>query len=547
MTDARSPAPELAETRAPLAGTGILLRFALRQDRIRIPVWAVALTLGTVATAASLEGLLPTEADMRASAEANSSPAGLALSGPIHYVTDYNYGSMMGHQMLGFTAVLVALMSLLMVVRHTRNEEETGRAELVRAAVVGRHAYLTSALLVTVLANLLVAALFALSLGPLRADGYTWGGAVLYGAAHAAVGIFFAAVAAVTAQISAHARGASGMAGAVLGIAYVLRAVGDIDADALSWMSPIGWAQRTYVYVDDRWWPLLIALAAAAAAAAAGYALSVRRDVGAGLRPPRQSRPAASGLLVRPEGFALRLHRGLLIGFGTGMLVLGAAYGGVLAEVEDMVGSIEAIQEALAELGGASLVDAFAAMVMLPISVIAAVYAALAAQRPRSEETSGRAEPLLSTALSRTRWVSSHLVVVLGGSVGMLLVAGLAFGLAGAASTGDNGLILRLTGAALVYVPALWFTAGLAVALLGWLPRAAPVVWLVPVYGFVVGYLGQLLRFPDWMNNLSPFGHLPQVPAESMNWLPVLILTALAAALIAFGLAGFRRRDLETK
>jgi ABC-2 type transport system permease protein len=137
-------------------------------------------------------------------------------------------------------------------------------------------------------------------------------------------------------------------------------------------------------------------------------------------------------------------------------------------------------------------------------------------------------------------------VTLVGGTV-TLALAGLGFGTAGAASTGDGGLVLSLTGAALAYAPALWVTTGVAAVLFGWLPRATAAAWLVPVYAFLVGYLGQILQFPDWMNDLSPFGHVPQLPAKEMDWTPMAVLTAIAAVLIAAGLAGFRRRDLETK
>lgn len=90
-------------------------------------------------------------------------------------------------------------------------------------------------------------------------------------------------------------------------------------------------------------------------------------------------------------------------------------------------------------------------------------------------------------------------------------------------------------------------TIGVAVALYGWFPRAAAVAWIVPVYAFLVGYLGAMLQFPDWMNNVSPFGHVPQLPAADMRWTPLIVLTAVAAGLIRLGLAGFRRRDVETK
>ena len=531
-----------------LAGTRTLIRFILRRDRVRLPVWILALFLGTVAKAANYETLYATPEDRAAAGRTMESPAALAMTGPRHYLDDYTFGSMTGHQMLGFMAVLVGLMSILIVTRHTRNEEETNRAELVRSTVVGRHAPLAAALSVAVLANLALALLLGFGLAAMGIESVGTGGSLLYGFAHAAVGILFAAVAAVTVQITAHTRGASGMALAVVGLAYVLRAAGDASGDeALSWLSPIGWAQRTYVYVDDRWWPLLLCLALAALCAAAAFALSTRRDVGAGLRATRPGRPAASGALTRPLGFALRLHRPMLAGFAAGLLVMGAMYGSILGSADDMLKNIDQIQEALRRTGGATMAESFASMIMVILAVVASVYVVMASLRPRSEESAGRAEPLLATGLSRTRWAGSHLFVAMAGGTAVLLVGGAGIGAAGAVSTGDGGLFLRLLGASLAYAPALWVTAGVAAVLFGRWPRAASAAWAVPVYAFVVGYLGKLLRFPDWMNSVSPFGHVPQLPAADMSWTPMVVLTLIAAGLMWLGLDGFRRRDLETK
>ncbi|WP_405614522.1 ABC transporter permease [Streptomyces sp. NBC_01508] len=552
MTTVTAPAAD--RTAAParsgsgaLAGTGTLIRFGLRRDRVRIPVWVVALTLGTMTTVTEFKTLYSTAAE-RASARASmDSPAALAMTGPRHYLADYNIGSMMGHQLLGFMAVLVGLMSVLIITRHTRDEEETGRAELVRSTVVGHHAQLASALVVATVANLALAALLTLGVLSAGIDGISTGEALLYGLTHAALGLVFAGVAAITVQITAHTRGASGMALAVIGVSYVLRASGDVGNEALSWLTPIGWGQRTYVFVDNRWWPLLLCLALAALTAATGFALSTRRDVGAGLRSARLGRRTASDTLTRPLGFALRLHRGTLLGFGAGLFLMGVMYGSILGDAADMVKNIAQVQEALERIGGVSVAESFASMTMVIVAVVTSVYVVMAALRPRAEESAGRAEPVLATGLSRDRWVGSHVAVALAGGTAVLLVAGLGFGLSGAASVGDGGLVLQLVGAALAYAPALWVTVGVTVVLFGWFPRAGAAAWIVPVYGFLVGYLGSLLQLPGWMNNLSPFGHVPQLPAAEMSWTPMLVLTAVAAGLIWLGLAGFRRRDLETK
>ncbi len=530
-----------------LAGTGVLLRFALRRDRVRIAVWLAALTLGTMATANAFSTLYPGAAERQVTGDAMNSPAGLAFTGPAHYLTDYTIGSMLSHQMLGFMVIMVGIMSVLMVARHTRTEEETGRAELVRAAVVGRHAPLAAALILTVAVNIALALLLTLGLGVLGADGVTWGGSLVYGAAHGAAGITFAAVAAVTIQITEHSRGASGLGLAIVGAAYLVRAAGDSAGSALSWASPIGWAQQTFPYLDDRWWPLALNLVAAAALAAAGFALSVRRDLGAGLRPPRRGRPAASRALTTPLGFALRLHRGMLTGFGIAMLLVGMSYGPFLGDVDEMFRDIGALQDMMASLGGATFVDSFIAMVTRVIAIIAMVYVVITLLRPRAEENSGRAEPVLATGLSRVRWLGGHLTVALLGGPAMLLLAAVALAATGAPTVDQSGLFADIMTAAAAYIPGLWVTAGVTIALVGWFPRAASLAWLVVAYGGVVGYLGPILQLPTWMNTLSPIGHVPALPAEPFTWPPLLALTAIAAALTALGLYGFHHRDLMTK
>jgi ABC-2 type transport system permease protein len=181
------------------------------------------------------------------------------------------------------------------------------------------------------------------------------------------------------------------------------------------------------------------------------------------------------------------------------------------------------------------------------IAVVSMIYVVMATLRARAEETGGRAESLLSTGISRTAWLGGHLAVALLGAVLTQLLAGLGFGLAAAAATGDHAMTGDLIAAALVHVPALWTAAGVALVLFGWLPRATALAWAVPLYAFVVGYLGQILRFPEWTADVSPLGHVPQLPAAPMEWTPVLVLALVAAGLCLLGFAGFRRRDLDTK
>lgn len=530
-----------------LTGTGTLIRFILRRDRVRIPVWILAITVSVVGSVATLPQTYPTRADRQARAELMSNPATVMLTGPGHGVEDYTYGAMTANELLLWAALAVALMSLLLFARHTRAEEESGRAELVRATVVGRHAATTAALIVVGGANLLLGAILALGLAG-ALDELSMTGSLVFGASTAAVGLVFAGVAAVAAQVPQHARGVTGIGGAVLGLAIVLRGAGDAGDGTLSWLSPIGWAQATRAYVDERWWPLLPALALTVLLIAVALPLSTRRDVGAGLLPPRPGPSGASAVLARPVGLALRLQRGLLIGWSAGTLLFGMGIGSIADQAGEFFAENQLYQDYIAALGQAAvadITDTILSTYMFFLAVTVSIYALQAVLQLRSEETAGRAEPVLATPVSRRRWVGAMLAATLAGSVVVLAVGGLGAGLSHAAATGDAGQIPRLVAATLVHAPAVWLLVGLAIAVFGLAPRAIALVWAILAALLFVTTLGPFLQLPDWAYDLSPFGHTPQLPAAGFTIGPLLALTAIAAALTAIGLAAFRRRDIN--
>jgi len=547
-------APAPARTAAPargrtLAGTGALVRFNLRRDRVWLPVWIGAITLFTVGSVASLQDIYLDAGDRQARADLMLNPGLRAVSGPGYGLDDYTFGAMIAHEYLSWVAIFVALMSILLTVRHTRAEEETGRAELVRAAVVGRYAPLTAAVVVVGGASIALGALLALSVGSLGLESVTQESSLLFGAAVAVIGLVFTAVAAVTAQVYESARAAGGLAGAIFGLAFVLRAAGDmseIGGGFLSWLSPVGWSQQTRVYVADRWWPLALSVALTVILLGVAYRLSTRRDLGAGLVQSRPGAPTGSALLSSPLGLAWRLHRTSVLWWTAALALFAFAYGGLAGEVESFIEDFSAAEDIMSYVGGDSVIHAFLATILSLVGTLTAVFAVLTVLRPRSEETSGRAEPVLATATSRTSWLGSHLLIALAGSVVILALAGLGMGVTASSTLGEN-LIPDLIGAALAYAPAVWVTIGLGVALFGLVPRATLLVWIVIAYAGLIGSFAAILQLPEWTLDLSPFGHVPAAPAVDLTWPPLVILTAIAAALIAAGLYGFRQRDLETK
>lgn len=257
-----------------LAGTRALARLALRLDRVRLTVWVLLIAVMPAATAANYMQLYPAERSLQDVSGVISNASLVAMNGPLFAVS---LGGLTAWKIGATSFVLVALMSMFTVIRHTRTEEETGRLELVGATAVGRYAPLTAALLVAGLACLAIALLVALGLAGV---GLPAAGSTALGLSIGLTGVAFAAVAAVCAQLTTSARSATGIAGAVLGGAYVLRAVGDVGPTWLSWLSPVGWAMRMRAYAGEQWWVPLLFLSLTVALAAGAYALSARRDLG---------------------------------------------------------------------------------------------------------------------------------------------------------------------------------------------------------------------------------------------------------------------------
>jgi len=519
-----------------LAGTGILLRFALRRDRVLIPVWVAVNTLMVLSMPNTLKGLYGTPAERTDLIHQVATNASFrALIGPVF---DTSIGALTAWRVGVYAGVLAAVTSLLVVVRHTRDEEESGRQELVASGMVGRRASLTAALLAAGVANAVLALLVTAGLA-----GQGGTGALALGLGLAAVGMVFATTAAIVAQLTESARLARGLISAVLGAAFVLRAAGDSASDdgssVLTWLSPLGWLENLRPYAGERWWVLLLFVAAVAIQAVVAYELAGRRDVGMSFLPTRPG--PATGRLGTAGALAWRLQRGSVFGWGVSFLVVGIVYGGLTDGVTDLVGDNENARQIFERMGGRSgLTDAFLASMVGMMGLIAALYVVGSVLRLNGEESSGRAEPVLANAVGRLRWAAGHLVIAFGGSVLIMLLTGLGF-IVGYGK--EAGAIL---GACLVQLPAIWVIGGLAVLLYGVLPRAATAAWGVAGAVLLIGWVGPALNAPQAVLNLSPFGHLPKLPGGQMEWTPVLILLGLSVVLVGAGLAGLRRRDMTT-
>ncbi len=532
-----------------MTGALTLLRGHLRRDRWMILWWCLGGAALYWSQGATLPGLYATQEELdRAAASMESNAAFVAMLGPARALD--TVGGQVFWQSSAFVGIVAGLMSMFLVGRHTRAEEESGRDELVRSTAIGRRAPLTAALAVALLANLLLGLLTALSLMTVRQNSPLAGmplaieDSIAAGAGLAACGCVFSGTALAAAQLTQSTRAMYGLAGAVMGLAYGLRAIGDVGNGTLSWLSPLGWYQAMHAYSDLRWWPLLIMLAAFAINAVVAYTLFDRRDVGSGILAARPG-PATAGSDLRSGiGLAWRLQRGSVLGWTAGLALMGLAYGSIGDSVEDMLGESDFAQEAMAAGATSDLVDGFYATALVLLALMASGFAISSALRPRGEEQVGHAEVVVATGLSRSRWLAGHVVVTVLGTVLMLAVSGAALGAGYAAMTGDGDAVLRLGLPALAYAAPVLVLSGIARLLYGVAPRLLVFAWLPLVLAVVVLMFGEVLRLPHWLRNLSPFQHIPLMPVEDFALAPVASVALVAAASSFAGQFAFRNRDI---
>jgi ABC-2 type transport system permease protein len=523
-----------------VTGARILVRQFLRRDRWMLLWWGLGAMLLYYSQAVSVDGLYATQAEFdRAAASMEHNTAFIAMAGPARALN--TIGGQVTWQATAFGAVVAGLMSMFIVGRHTRGEEETGRDELLRAGPVGRSAPMTAALVVALLANALLGVLVAGSLisYPLAVQD-----SIALGVGLTLCGWAFTGIALVAAQLTSSVRSMYGITGAAIGLAYALRAVGDVGTPALSWLSPIGWYQGMHAFSGVRWWPVLLLVAAGGAATAAAYATFQLRDYGSGILAARPGPERAASSLRTGWGLAWRLHRGSVVGWSLGLLFTAVAYGAIGNDVGDLIGDSQASRDLFVQSQG-DLVNGFYATAILMLAIITAAFAISSALRPRAEEDRGFVEPLLATALPRRQWLLGHVAATVAGTLVVLLVSGLGLGAGYAMVTGDAGAVERFTEATVPYVAPVLVLSGLTRLLFGVAPRAAGLAWLGLAYSAVVMLFGDLFQLPQWVQDVSPFEHLALVPAEDFRWAPFLALLVTGMALSVAGQVAFSRRDVH--
>lgn len=444
-----------------------------------------------------------------------------------------------------FLAVVVAVWALLATTRLLRAEEDTGRSELVLA-----HPVAPARLLLVQVAVLavVVTAYGAAVAAVLIVLGLPTAGSLLLGAGLAGVGATAVGVGALCAQLLDVRRRAVGAGGLLLGLAFVLRMLGNRDdrSAELLQLTPFGWLDRLEPFASDRWPRLLPLLLAPAALVALAVVERRQRDDGAARLAGRERRRPRTALLGSQLGFAWRLGAGVLTAWVVGTALLGVTMGSLVGAVVDLLETDDDYRRTLEELGIdlSSPVEGFVSLLAVSLALAFALQAVWRVGSLRAEEGSGRLDHLLVRPLRRSTWLlTGGGLSVVGGA---LTALGAGVGIWVGSTLTSAGLTAgQAIWPLLATVPVVVLFTGLALLVLGAAPRLTVGVPLgVAVTAYLLDLVGTLLDLPPAVLGLSPFHWLPRPPGDAFAPASAGTLVLLGVAAAGLGTVLLLRRDV---
>ncbi len=547
---ATASAPHLQLQRWPRT---VIARFVARRTIRSATFVALAFGLFCASKIIGYIKVYPTAAERISAAALLTSNIGFkALFGTPHQVeTAAGYGSWYG---VTLGVVLGGIWAYLVATRTFRGEEAAGRWELMLAGLTTPRraaANVLAGLGVGLALFYVLVALALIAIGKAHGVGYSAGAALYFALAATASAIMFTAVGAFVSQLMPTRALAAGLATAIFGISYLVRAAGDItSAHWLVNISPLGWVELLRPLVGPQpIWLIPIALFTLALVSATIW-LAGRHDLGASIVADRDSAPPRLFLLRGPLTSAVRFTRGATLSWLAGMAAYLAFFGALTGSAAQLLGTASAsTREILDKLSKTQEVGArsFLGIAFFIFMLIIMAYVASAVASMRSDEANGYLDNFLVRPVSRQYWLWSRLSLIVTTLLAAAILAATAIWLV----LGSNhyGITFHdLVSAGLNALPAAVFTLGVAVLAFGVLPRFTSVIaYGVIVWSFIVQLLSSGTNLSHWLLDTSIFTHVAFAPATDPKWSAGWILILLGVLIASIGAFVFNRRDLASE
>lgn len=421
-------------------------------------------------------------------------------------------------------AVILAILNVILVISHTRKEEDSGRLELIRAGAIGRFAPLAAVFIKIIGANLLGGIAMMLAF---IAVSFPVAGAFAAGMSIALSVCFIAALTAVLAQIAPNARLARGLSFGAIAIFVIINVVANsVDSYSLLMWTPFGWCAYARPYADENWLFFLFAIPINALMIILAFTLMEHRDINSGYLREMKSRSVGRRNFKSPFALSWRLQKGTLFVWLIAYTLMGLVIGSLVPTINEMFAGTTFAPELSAILGGPG--RAFLAILSYILTQVVTAFAIMTILRYREEESLIRSEMVLSAPISRINYITGPILISYLGSAAAIVLFGL--------FTGD--FISSIS-----RIPAVWITVSITMLFYGIAPRvAAPIGW--GFFGIVLAieFMWEMRFVGNGVFRLSPFSWV--YPGTNVSLLTIILMILVSAVLTGIGLVGFTRRNI---
>lgn len=527
-------------------GSSNLIKLALKREKFTLPLWLIGIFSIVFLITAAYAEFTPRDM-MEMIMMASPSPGMRMLMAPVYPYNVSHLGSFFLVRMSLILTVIVVIMNIQLIVRHTRNNEDTGCAEMLAAMEVGRYAIITAALIVAVISNFLLMLLITLAF---VINGLSLTGSLAAGMSFAGIGLVFSGITAITAQLASRGREASSLAFIILAFLSIIHSMsnvfGKLNEGGLgfksawfTWLSPVGWVQQVHPFTKNSFWVMFLFILLFSLLIPLVFYLTNIRDIGSGILPAKKGPDKGGKWLLNPLGLAWKIQRKMILGWAIPVVIFGCIMGASSTEFGEFMEGMEGFEKMVVNS------ENFLYIFITLIASLLLIYATKGILRAYTEEQEGYAEGVLATAVSRGSWLAGHILLTVISSISMMLL----FAIGVALSSGV--FIDRLTEflkAALFQSIGITVVIALTIGLYGLLPRISKgLSWLAVFVSIFFGpFFGPLLNLPEEIQKISPFTHIAPFPKDIL-WENLSILLLLSISLSVIGVIAFNKRDLRLK
>lgn len=517
-------------------GTSKLLKLAWRRDRMKIALWILAIFFLTLLMTAA-NGTLSPEEMKNIGTVAIENPGMRLMVAPTNENLLHQLGPFILFRMSFLLTLALALLNIHMVIRHTRQNEETGRWELIASTVCGKKAPIASTLLLSIGVNLAVFIALSFSLIINQLD---FKSSLLAGLSYGLYGFFFSCLTLLGAQLTSTSKGASGFSTLALGCFFLLNGMGNVFSFGehfLTWLTPIGWVQHIRPFDHNQVAPLFLIIVFSVIFWHVSNEICLRRDVGAGIIPVKMGRENGKSWYLNLGGFALKLQKNFIISWTISIFLFSIIFTAAAQGYGDTLTDSELLKDALQ-----GQEDSFIYMMIVVFNLLICFFTIPAYFKLRTEEFHGLSENILATPVKRKNYLFSHYMISLMGTIGLTLIFGLILYL----SLEDQNhfsqyfyfLFQNLSGNMLLL--------GLGTCFYGFIPQYAQIItWgLTGLFMLTGQFFGSLLQLSENLQKLSPFAFFGFSYAQE-NWVYAISFYFLAFILSTMGIYRYVQRDLH--